>query len=71
LLLAGTDSTLLEEAHHVVNLREIAEEFKFKRISKITASGFSTVLAFLLCLDIDKDEIFREVIGLEALVQTN
>ena len=72
LVLTGASSThLMQEAHHAVNIREIAQEQQRGSITNITSTGFSSVLAFLLCLNIDKKDIFNEVVGLQTLVKTN
>ena len=52
-------------------MREIIDEVKGRRIGTITSSGFSSVLAFLLCLNISKEDVFEEVVGIEELVRTN
>lgn len=41
-----------------------------KKITSITPSGFSAVLAFLFCLNIAKKDIIQEIVGLDALVKT-
>ena len=52
-------------------MREIIDEVKGRRINTITSSGFSSVLAFLFCLNISKEEVFEEVVGIEELVRIN
>lgn len=43
---------------------------KMKKIKSITPSGFSSVLAFLFCLNIAKEDLIQEIVGLDALVKT-
>ena len=71
LIIGGTANTMLQEAHQAVNLREIGKELNFWSIGKISSTGFSSVLAFLLCLDIDKSDVLSEVIGLKALIKAH
>jgi hypothetical protein len=70
LILSCPIGKLLQEAHFAIAIRERIESCRMKKIETITPSGYSSVLAFLLCLNISKQEIFLEVVGLEALVRT-
>ena len=57
MIIGGQDISLLTQAYHLISMRSILEEQKMKKIVKITSSGFHSVLAFLFCLNIDKDTL--------------
>ena len=57
MIIGGKDISLLTQAYHLLSMRSILEEQKMKKIVKITSSGFHSVLAFLFCLNIDKDTL--------------
>jgi len=58
LIIGGKDISLLTQAYHLISMRSILEEQKMKKILRITSSGFHSVMAFLFCLNIDKDTLF-------------
>lgn len=51
-------------------MRETLNELQCRSIGSITASGFSGVLGVLACLNIGVEEMYFEMVGLEALVET-
>lgn len=58
MIIGGKDTSLLMQAHFLLNMRKVIADNEIEKIVKISSSGFHSVLAFLFCLNIDKETIF-------------
>jgi hypothetical protein len=57
MIIGGKDVSLLTQAYQLLSIRNIIKENEMKPITKISSSGFHSVLAFLFCLNIDKETL--------------
>ena len=57
MIIGGKDISLLAQAHQLLSIRNIVKDNGMKSIIKIASSGFHSVLAFLFCLNIDKETL--------------